>query len=145
MTDWNVEDLLVLISDRRQPMTAPDHAGRMRTIWRGALAAVGRQLVHRARSFFDVWSAKRVKAGTDAGLPLAAPSQMSGLLAQAFSEDSNLGLDWLWYATQMHDVYERRYCLERAQHIYPQSAIESPALGHRTTEMVEQSPAFQNT
>jgi hypothetical protein len=126
-------------------MTAPDHAGRMRTTWRGELAAVGRQLVQRAHSCFDVRSTKQVKAGTDAGLPPAAPSQMSGLLSQAFSEDSNLELDWLWYATQMYDVDERRYCLERAQHIYPQSAVESPALGHRTMEMVEQSPAFQNT
>src|SRR5215212_4044239 len=121
-------------------MTAPDRAERMRTTWRGALAAVGRQLVQRARSFFEVWSTKRVKAGTDAGLPRAAPSQMSRLLAQAFAENSNLELDWLWYASQMHDVDERRYCVERAQHIYPQSAIESPALGHRTMEMVEQSP-----
>jgi len=126
-------------------MTAFDRAERMGTTWLGALAAVGRQLVRRARSCFGVRSTKRVKAGTDAGLRLAAPSQMSGLLAQAFSEDSNLELDWLWYATQMYDVDERRYCLERAQHIYPQSAVESPVLGHRTKKMVEQSPAFQNT
>src|SRR4051794_10570115 len=138
MTDWNVEDLLLLISDRRQPMTAPDRAGRMRTTWPGALAAVGRQLVQRARSFFELWSAKRVKAGTDAALPLAAPSQMSGLLAQAFAENSNLELDWLWYATQMHDVDERRYCVERAQHIHPQSAMASPALGYRTMKGVEE-------
>ena len=126
-------------------MTAPDRAERMRTTWRGALAAVGRQLVQRARSCFDVRSAKRVKAGTDAGLPPAAPSQMSGLLAQAFSENSNLELDWLWYATQMYDVDERRYCVERARHIQPQSTVASQTLGHRTMEMVEQSPAFQNT
>src|SRR5687768_1615039 len=121
-------------------MTASDRAERMRTTWRGALAAVGRQLVQRARSFFDVWSTKRVKAGTDAGLPLAAPSQMSGLLAQAFSENSNLELDWLWYATQMYNVDEQRYCVERARHIHPQSAVESPALELRTMETVEQSP-----
>ena len=104
-------------------MTASDRAERMRTTWRGALAAVGRQLVQRARSFFDVWSTKRVKAGTDAGLPLAAPSQMSGLLAQAFSENSNLELDWLWLFMQLSDEPRRRYCLERALAINPQSAI----------------------
>ena len=126
-------------------MTAPDRAERMRTTWRGALATVGRQLVQRARSCFDVRSTKRVKASTDAGLPLAAPSQMSGLLAQAFAENSNLELDWLWYATQMYDVDERHYCLQRAQHIYPQSTVASQTLGRRAMEMVEQSPAFQTT
>jgi hypothetical protein len=47
----------------------------------------------------------------------------AALFAQALYEDSNLELDWLWLATQVTRDVERRYCLQRALHINPQSEI----------------------
>jgi hypothetical protein len=52
-----------------------------------------------------------------------ASTQVSAVLTQALAEDSNLELDWLWYAGQLEDVVERRYCLQRALHINPQSEL----------------------
>ncbi|MBL8161466.1 MAG: hypothetical protein JNJ61_05720 [Anaerolineae bacterium] len=44
---------------------------------------------------------------------------ISALLMQAINDDSNLELDWLWYANQMTSSAERSYCLARALHINP--------------------------
>jgi hypothetical protein len=60
-------------------------------------------------------------------------------LQQAINEDSNLEIDWLWFAEQMTDPAEIRYCLSRALYINPNSraataqlqALEQPAAGKR--------------
>jgi len=36
------------------------------------------------------------------------------IFAQALIDDSNHELDWLWAASQLSDVIQRCYCLERA-------------------------------
>jgi hypothetical protein len=50
------------------------------------------------------------------------------LFAQALQENSNLELDWLWYAANMSRDIERRYCLQRALEINPHSSLASSAL-----------------
>lgn len=47
---------------------------------------------------------------------------MDGLFQQALQEDSNLEMDWLWLATKVSSIAQRRYALERALHINPRSA-----------------------
>ena len=50
------------------------------------------------------------------------------LFAQALHENSNLEMDWLWYAANMTRDVERRYCLKRALEINPQSSLAHSAL-----------------
>jgi hypothetical protein len=45
----------------------------------------------------------------------------SATLQQAINEDSNLEMDWLWFAEQVSDKAEARYCLNRALYINPNS------------------------
>lgn len=45
------------------------------------------------------------------------------LFVRALCDDSNLEMDWLWLATQVVREHERRYCLERALRINPQSEM----------------------
>jgi hypothetical protein len=45
----------------------------------------------------------------------------SATLQQAINEDSNLEMDWLWFAEQVSDKSEIRYCLGRALYINPNS------------------------
>jgi hypothetical protein len=45
------------------------------------------------------------------------------VFAQALRDDSNRELDWLWAYIQLTDVYQRRYCLERALAINPKSEL----------------------
>jgi len=45
-------------------------------------------------------------------LPGDAPAD--DIFAQALIDDSNHELGWLWAASQLTDVIQRRYCLERA-------------------------------
>src|SRR5688572_12680463 len=47
---------------------------------------------------------------------------------QALHENSNLEMDWLWYAANMTGDVERRYCLNRALAINPQSSLAGNAL-----------------
>lgn len=47
----------------------------------------------------------------------------SPLLQQAMAENSNILLDWLWYADQVKNLAERRYCFERALYIDPKDLI----------------------
>jgi hypothetical protein len=57
-----------------------------------------------------------------------ATARATRLFAQALYENSNLELDWLWYAANMtHDI-ERRYCLKRAIQINPDSTLARSAL-----------------
>ena len=50
------------------------------------------------------------------------------LFAQALNEDSNLELDWLWYATKMTTTAQRRVCFQRALQINPHSEGAKRAL-----------------
>ncbi len=45
-------------------------------------------------------------------------------------EDSNLEMDWLWLATQVSCDAERRYCLQRALAITPESRLARRWLAH---------------
>ena len=47
----------------------------------------------------------------------------SDLFVQALRDDSNLEMDWLWLFTQVSSVAERRYCLDRALAINPDSEM----------------------
>ena len=55
-------------------------------------------------------------------------AQATRLFAQALHENSNLELDWLWYATNMTRDIERRYCLNRALEINPHSSLARSAM-----------------
>jgi hypothetical protein len=57
---------------------------------------------------------------------------------------SNLELDWLWLATQLSDPSDRRYCLERALAINPQSTVARDELARvalRIAQPCENCPA----
>ena len=47
----------------------------------------------------------------------------SDLFVQAIREDSNLEMDWLWLFSQVSSTSERRYCLDRALAINPDSEM----------------------
>jgi len=57
-----------------------------------------------------------------------ATARATKLFIQALHENSNLELDWLWYAANMTGDLERRYCLNRAFAINPQSSLARSAL-----------------
>jgi hypothetical protein len=57
-----------------------------------------------------------------------ATARATRLFVQALHENSNLELDWLWYAANMTGDVERRYCLNRALAINPQSSLARSAL-----------------
>jgi hypothetical protein len=57
-----------------------------------------------------------------------ASARATHLFAQALHENSNLELDWLWYATNMTSAVERRYCINRALAINPHSSLARSAL-----------------
>src|SRR3954469_22707999 len=57
-----------------------------------------------------------------------ATARAAQLFIQALHDNSNLELDWLWYATNMTGDVERRYCLNRALAINPQSSLPRSAL-----------------
>ncbi len=58
----------------------------------------------------------------------AACAHAVELFAQALNEDSNLELDWLWYATKMTSNAQRRVCFQRALQINPDSEAAKRAL-----------------
>jgi hypothetical protein len=45
----------------------------------------------------------------------------SPLFQEAFREQSNREMEWLWYAEWVPNETERRYCLQRALYINPNS------------------------
>ena len=57
-----------------------------------------------------------------------ATARATQLFVQALHENSNLELDWLWYAANMTSAAERRYCLHRALAINPHSSLARSAL-----------------
>jgi hypothetical protein len=64
--------------------------------------------------------AARTPVVLQAGGP-GASAPVSGLLAQALREDSNLESDWLWLAATLEAPAEQRRALERALAINPNS------------------------
>jgi hypothetical protein len=66
----------------------------------------------------------RLRAGaTVAEAAPAPPTQMSELFARAVCESSNSAMDWLYYAAQLTNPAERRYCVDRALQIDPASEL----------------------
>lgn len=57
-----------------------------------------------------------------------ATARATRLFVQALHENSNLEMDWLWYAANMRGDAERRYCLNRALAINPHSSLARSAL-----------------
>ncbi len=53
----------------------------------------------------------------------AVGAQADGLLAEALREDSNVAMDWIWYASKLTRDNERRYALWRALEIDPHSEL----------------------
>ena len=60
--------------------------------------------------------------------PALTTSSPSPFLREQLREDSNRELDWLWAASQVMDVQEIRYCLERALYINPKNRDTQHAL-----------------
>lgn len=94
--------------------------GRGWVTWSAAIVQIGRGLSRSLGRLADH------RAG--ASLP-CAPATMSAaqrsrmIFMRALQEDSNLEMEWLWLATQVVTVAERRYALERALAINPHSEI----------------------
>jgi hypothetical protein len=63
------------------------------------------------------------RAGVAARAEEQASGAMSELFARAVSEGSNSAMDWLYYAAQLRDPGERRYCATRALQIDPESPL----------------------
>jgi len=112
-------------------MAAFNRAERIRSVWLVGLADVRRQFVQKAFRSFRAGSTGRMETRADAELTRIATIQVSVLLAQALAEDSNLELDWLWYAGQLEDAGERHYCTQRALQINPQSELARRELARR--------------
>jgi hypothetical protein len=58
----------------------------------------------------------------------AVVTRAARLFAQALQEDSNYEMDWLWYAANMASDSQRRFCLERALQLNPDSEMARRAL-----------------
>jgi hypothetical protein len=114
-----------------QPGTRPT-AIELAAAWYAQLSYTGRE----PRAFSEaIAAAARFLALLDGELwpyraagPLAEPATLppyagaaEGLFAEALRDPSNLELDWLWLARQVSRASGRRYCLERALAINPQS------------------------
>lgn len=61
------------------------------------------------------------------------PTVPSPILVEALCSDSNLEMEWLWYACRMPTVAEREYCLKRALHINPNNRSIQDELRRMTT------------
>jgi hypothetical protein len=57
-----------------------------------------------------------------------ATTHAAQLFIRALHENSNLEMDWLWYAANVTGTIERRYCLNRALTINPHSDLARSAL-----------------
>jgi len=81
------------------------------------------------QSIIDALSAKATDDNAESVERLEfATARATKLFIQALHENSNLELDWLWYAANMTGDVERRYCLNRALAINPQSSLVRSAL-----------------
>ena len=63
------------------------------------------------------------------------------LFAEALHGNSNLELDWLWYAANMTRDIERRYCLQRALEINPHSSLARSALAKLAPADATEAPS----
>jgi hypothetical protein len=80
-------------------------------------------------SIIDALFAKAADDNTESVERLEfATARATRLFVQALHENSNLEMDWLWYAANMTGDVERRYCLNRAFAINPQSSLARSAL-----------------
>jgi hypothetical protein len=80
-------------------------------------------------SIIDALFAKAADDNTESVERLEfATARATRLFVQALHENSNLEMDWLWYAANMTGAVERRYCLNRAFAINPQSSLARSAL-----------------
>ena len=72
---------------------------------------------------------ERTGVAASAGrLDAAAVARSDALFLRALREDSNLEIDWLWYAANITGVTEQRHCLKRALEINPDSDLAKRAL-----------------
>jgi hypothetical protein len=71
--------------------------------------------------------AKKHDAQGAGGTELAT-ARATRLFVRALHENSDLEMDWLWYAANMTRDIERRYCLKRALEINPHSTLARSAL-----------------
>ena len=87
------------------------------------------QIIDWIQSIIDALFAKAADDDTESVERLEiATARATHLFAQALHEDSNLEMDWLWYAANMTSAVERRYCLNRALTINPHSDLARSAL-----------------
>jgi hypothetical protein len=70
-----------------------------------------------ASTSIPISGALRATRAAPAGNPAA------DVFAQALIDDSNHELDWLWAASQLTDIVQRRYCLERVLAINTNSEL----------------------
>ena len=76
-------------------------------------------------------------AASAGSVDAAAVARSDALFLRALREDSNLEMDWLWYAANITGVSERRHCLKRALAINPDSDLAKRALAQLSAERAE--------
>ena len=86
------------------------------------------RIVAWAQSIIDARFARPADNGAESAEQPQFAARAAELFAQALQENSNLELDWLWYAANMTGAFERRYCLNRALAINPDSSLARSAL-----------------
>jgi len=87
------------------------------------------QIIDWIQSIIDALFAKAADDDTESVERLEfATARAAHLFIQALHENSNLEMDWLWYAANMTSTVERRYCLNRALTINPHSDLARSAL-----------------
>ena len=87
------------------------------------------RIVDWIQSIIDALFAKATDDSAESAERLEfATAHATHLFAQALHENSNLELDWLWYAANMTGDGERRYCLNRALTINPHSDLARSTL-----------------
>lgn len=72
------------------------------------------------------------------------PIEPSTLLIEAIRGDSNLELEWLWFASRTTDMLEREYCLKRALYINPRNQATRNEL-HQITKCRRQATDPEHT
>lgn len=71
--------------------------------------------------------------GGDTRSDAVTSAHAAELFVQALCDDSNYELDWLWLASHVVRDHERRYCLQRALHINPDSWVAKQELAKLPT------------
>ena len=104
-----------------RPIDANRLAARLSNGYATLAAGIGK-LLRGARDDAQIESAASGMAAE------AATIRAARLFAQALHEESNLELDWLWYAANMTNDAQRRYCLRHALAINPDGELAKHAL-----------------